>query len=143
MPTEMAKKMELPIAVKSTTKMVKVPLDADAMLKIGQGLAGTMAQIEFLRDELKKNIAVQREHIGALKDQTRLQAKMLNHGWQESLESVEVHHDFNTEIVKTFYLGKCIEERGMTEDEKQMDLDFCLQTGMTLKVLPNLKNVPI
>ena len=141
--TKTMTKMEMPIAVKTTTKMVKVPLDEEAQRKLGQDLAYLMVQIEHVRDELKKTVTVQREHITGLKDLARQHAKALNHGWEESLQTVEMHHNFNDETVKTFYLGKCIDERAMTEDEKQLDLEMCLQVGMTLKVTPDKGLKPV
>jgi len=128
------KKVELPIAVKQVTKLVKVPLATEDQRQLGQAMASMMVDVEFLRDELKQAIHAQRSHIDDLKATIRKHAKTLCAGYADQLADVALHYDFNTDTVRTMYQGKCLEDRPMTEAEKQLDLDLCLQQGMTLTV---------
>lgn len=131
---EVAPPVEVPFAVKQTTKLVKVPLDPEEQRKLGQAIANLMVQSEHLKDELKKTIDTQRAQINALKGTIRDHARSLSNGWREELATVEVYYDFNTETVRTYLKGKCLEDRPMTPEEKQLDLEMCLQQGMELKV---------
>ena len=127
------KKMEVPLAVKQTTEMVNLPLDAQEKVQLAESMGSLMAQRDHLKDELKKVVTAQRGAIQALEGTIREHGKTLVKGYSQELATVEHHLDFNTETVKVVYKGKVLKDRPMTEEEKQLDLDLCLQMGMELK----------
>lgn len=130
-------KPEVPIAVKSTTEMITVPLDTNEKVQVGQAIANLMVQVEQLNEELKESVTAKRGEINALRGTVREQAKTLANGYRTELATVEQQYDFNTETIRTVLKGKVIKERPMTPEEKQLDLEICLQLGYELKVLKN------
>ena len=126
-------KTEVPIAVKSGTETILVPLDTPERLQLANACSSLHANIEHLTAELKEAVAAQRSHIATLKATLRDHLRTLAKGAQEQLVDVETHYDFNTEMVRVVYKGKLLKERAMTAEEKQLDLDLCLQMGYELK----------
>lgn len=129
-------KVEVPIAVKQATEQINVPLETDEKVKIGQVIASLVCQADFLKEELKKSVTAQRSAITALKGTIWDHAKTLSNGYRQELATVEHHLDFNLNEVSVIYKGKLLKTRAMTDDEKQLDLDMCVQMGMNLKVKP-------
>jgi len=125
---------EVPIAVKTAVKAVTIPLDAEEKSQLGAHVADLLGHIDFLKDELKTQTAVQRAHIKTLEGQVRAHAKSLAKGFKEEPMPVEEHFDFNTGVVKTIYNGKVLSERPMTPEEMQLDLEQCLAMGWNLTV---------
>lgn len=127
------KKMEVPLAVKTTTEMVNLPLDALEKVQLAEAMGSLIGQRDLLKEELKKTVTAQRGAIQALEGTIREHGKTLVNGYHQELATVEHHLDFNTETVKVVFKGKVLKDRPMTAEEKQLDLDLCLQMGMELK----------
>lgn len=125
--------VSIPVAVKLATESITVPLTDKEQVALGQSMANTMVQIEHHKQQLAESIKAQRAHLDTLKAAVRTSAKTLANGYKHELAQVELHFDFNVERVTTMYQGKALKERPMTEEEKQLDLEVCLQLGMSLK----------
>lgn len=128
-----AKKVDVPIAVKQTAKEINVPLDPEEKMQMGIAMGNMLQQIAFLKAELRKSLSSQREHINSLNGALNEHGKTMANGYRKEIVTVEEQYDFNTDTIRTIYKGKILSERPMTDEEKQLDLELCMQMGYELK----------
>ena len=123
-----------PMAVKKTTKVVRVGLGSNEQRQLGQAMANLMVQSEQVRDDMKKMVQELRGRLDDFRGTIRKHARTLCNGYKDELVEVSMYFDFTQGTVKTYHAGKVIEDRPMTDEEKQLDLQLCVESGMSLSL---------
>lgn len=99
----------------------------EAELKnIGKEIAFTVGELEAVEAEKKDAMAGFKDRIDALGTRIKDAAHKINTGQEQRLIDCEVRKDFARNVVETFRLDTygLVEERAMTVEERQIELEF-------------------
>lgn len=101
--------------------------------KIGQEMAFTVGELEDLEQEKKDAMAGFKDRMEALSTRIKDAAHKINTGQEQRLIDCEVRKDFARNVVETFRLDTygLVEERALTLEERQQELEFQAAKGPT------------
>lgn len=141
MPTlkKKAEELTMPVFVKKVTQVVKVSLTADERDTYGRTLAAMHIELEGIREEFKTLAAELKERAKTHSMNMRKYVKALASGMEERMVDTEERLSYEFGTVSTYYKGKLVSTRQMTNEEKQVPIDVLIEQGATVKMPPKGK----
>ena len=94
--------------------------------KISQEMAYTVGELDAVEQEKKDTAAAFKDRMEVLSNKIKDAAHKINSGQEQRLIDCEVVKNFDLNVVRVYRLdtGEIVEERAMTTEERQRELDL-------------------